>query len=106
MLMPSNSMRAFTGRVRLSHTPWFFACSPHRRPFSMCQMLVPVVIQSGPGSTPEAAGETGAALGTVLELLGTAGGAAGGADFRSKSSSNAVFITSRAGATVAAAVTV
>src|ERR1700734_4116381 len=103
MVVASNSMRALTGRVRFSHTPWFFACSPQRRPLSMCQMLGAVVIQSGPGSTPDEGGGGGEGAGAPLALA-VATAAVGGAVVRSKSSSNGVFITSGDATGVAAAV--
>ncbi len=47
-------MRAFGGRTRFSHKPWFFACSPQTRPFSMRQTPGAVATQSGPGSSSPA----------------------------------------------------
>jgi hypothetical protein len=47
LLTASNSMRALTGSVRASHTPWLCAPFAQSRPISMCHSA-PVVTQSGP----------------------------------------------------------
>src|SRR5579859_5159116 len=91
-------MRAFTGSVRFSHTPWLRACSPQRRPFSMRQRPGELAVHSGPGS-PAAGGAL------VLALPEGAGGALvlAAAPGRSKLSSKGAVITFCDGVNVGAA---
>ena len=54
-LVATNSTRAFLGKRRSSHAPWFFACSAQSRP-SWMRHAPDVAFQSGPSTARSIAG--------------------------------------------------